>query len=145
VPEVLWSRRFRGLAELDRQRQAFWPDGEAPAYVRLPWWQTHAALFAWEYAGRGKGADVGLSRVAGARLAVDYLEVSIRHRLWRRARRVRIRSVDVRNAVLGPPVRVALPQRLALRRGTRAGRPRTDGYGGGGGALHARTVTSCAP
>jgi glycosyltransferase involved in cell wall biosynthesis len=111
VPEVLWSRRFRGLAELDRQREAFWPNGDAPAYVRLPWWQTHAALFAWEYAARGKGADVGLSRVAGARLAVDYLEVSVRHRLWRRARRMRLRAVDVRNAMFGPPVRVALRSR----------------------------------
>lgn len=108
APEVLWSRRFRGLAELDRQRKAFWPDGDAPAYVRLPWWQVHAGLFAWEYAVRGKGADVGLGRAAGARLAVDYLDVSVRHRLWRRARRVRLRMVDLRNLLLGRPVRVAL-------------------------------------
>lgn len=84
------------------------PRGTHTPYVRLPWWQTHATLFAWEYAVRGKGADVGLGRPAGARLAMDYLEVSVRHRLWRRARRARFRLVDVRNALLGPPVRAAL-------------------------------------
>ena len=27
----------------------------------LPWWLTHAGLFAWEYALRDKGADIGVA------------------------------------------------------------------------------------
>ena len=95
--EVLWSRRFRGLAELDRQARAFWPGGDVPAYTRLPWWQVHAALLAWDYGVLGKGADVGLDRRAGMRIAADYLGVSIRHRIWRRARRIKHRAIEARN------------------------------------------------
>ena len=92
APEVLWKRRFRGLAELDRQRRLFWPDG-APAYARLPWWAQHVAV---------------LARERRFRVAGDYLALSLRHRAWRRARRVRLRTVHVRNAVLAPPVRAAM-------------------------------------
>jgi hypothetical protein len=105
--EVLWRRRFRGLAELDRQRRVFWPEG-APAYARLPWWLQHAGLVAWEYGVREKGAPVGISRAAGAMLAFDYLDVSLRHRAWRRWRRGHGRAIRARDAVLGPPVRAAL-------------------------------------
>jgi len=105
--EVLWERRFRGLAELGRQKHAFFLDG-APAHTRLPWWLQHVGAFAWSYAVRGKGVPLGLGRAAGARLAVDYLEVSLRHRLWRRARRLRTRAIQRRDAALGPPVRAAL-------------------------------------
>ena len=105
--EVLWERRFRGLAELERQKQAFFLDG-APAYTHLPWWLQHAGAFAWAYAVRGEGASLGIGRRAGARLALDYLEVSLRHRLWRRARRLRGRAIRARDAALGPPVRAAL-------------------------------------
>jgi glycosyltransferase involved in cell wall biosynthesis len=116
--EVLWERRFRGLAELDRQRRAFFLDG-APAYARLPWWLQHAGAFAWAYGVRGKGAPLGFDRAAGARLALDYLDVSLRHRMWRRARRGRGRVLRARNAVLAPPVRAAL-SRPAVRRTLRA-------------------------
>ena len=105
--EVLWERRFRGLAELDRQRRAFFLDG-APRYTHLPWWLQHVGAFGWAYAVRGQGAGLGIGRAAGARLALDYLDVSVRHRLWRRARRLRTRAVNARNALLAPPVRAAL-------------------------------------
>jgi glycosyltransferase involved in cell wall biosynthesis len=117
-PELLWHRRFRGLADLDRQRRAFWPEGP-PAYAALPWWLTHVGLFAWEYAVNRKGADIGVGRAGGARLALDYLEVSVRHRLWRRRRRWKGRFVRVRDRVLGPLVRAALAsptvRRVTLR------------------------------
>jgi hypothetical protein len=118
APEVLWSRRYRGLAELDRQRRVFWPEG-LPLHARLPWWVQHAGAFAWTYAVRGKGAPLGIGRGAGARAALDYLEVSVRHRLWRRARRVRFRGVELRDRALGPPVRLAL-RSPAVRRLVRA-------------------------
>jgi hypothetical protein len=117
APEILWRRRFRGLAELDRQRALFWPDG-APAYARLPWWAQHAAVVAWDYGWAGKGRAVGIGRGAGLRLAGAYLDVSLRHRLWRRARRMRWRAVNLRNALLGPPVKAAL-RRPPIRRAVR--------------------------
>lgn len=111
--EVLWERRFRGLADLDRQRRLFFLDG-IPAYARLPWWLQHAAVFALEYGVRGKGAPLGIGRVQGARLAVDYLDVSLRHRWWRRRRRWIGRAIRRRDALLGPPAR-ALLSRSAVR------------------------------
>ena len=117
APEILWRRRFRGLAELDRQRALFWPDG-APAYSRLPWWVQHAALVAWDYGWAGKGNAVGIGRGAGLRLAAAYLDVSVRHRVWRRGRRMRGRAVRGRDAVLGPPVKAAL-RRPSIRRAVR--------------------------
>ena len=89
VPELLWSRRFRGLAELERQRRAFWPEG-APWYARrVPWWLVQVALFAHDYALGGKGAALGLGRRESAALAVTYLEVALRHLAWRRWARLR--------------------------------------------------------
>jgi hypothetical protein len=114
APEILWWRRFRGLAELDRQRALFWPEG-APAYARLPWWLQHAAVVAWDYAVAGKGRTIGIGRGAGLRLAATYVDVSIRHRAWRRWRRIRGRAVHARNALLGPPVKAALRRRPVRR------------------------------
>jgi glycosyltransferase involved in cell wall biosynthesis len=105
--EVLWERRFRGLAELDRQRRLFFLDA-VPVYARLPWWLQHAGLFTWEYGVRAKGRTLGIGRAAGLRLGADYLDVSIRHRIWRRWRRGRVKVIRGRNAVLAPPVRAAL-------------------------------------
>jgi hypothetical protein len=110
APEVLWRRRFRGLASLDRQRAAFFLDVE-PAWVRWPWWLQHAAALAWDYGARGKGAPAGLGRAAGWRLAGEYLAVALRHRAWRRARRARVRMLRARNALLAPPVRALLRTR----------------------------------
>ncbi|HWT22461.1 MAG TPA: glycosyltransferase family 2 protein, partial [Solirubrobacteraceae bacterium] len=41
--EVLWHRRFRGLADLERQKRAFFLDG-VPRYAAAPWWAQHTAL-----------------------------------------------------------------------------------------------------
>ena len=64
APEVLWRRRFRGLASLDRQRAAFFLDGEPP-WIGLPWWLQHTGAIAWDYGVRGKGARLGLGRAGG--------------------------------------------------------------------------------
>jgi glycosyltransferase involved in cell wall biosynthesis len=131
---VLWNRRFRGLADLDRQRRAFWPEG-APGHAALPWWLTHAGVFAWRYAVLGKGADAGIGRAEGAALALDYLEVSVRHRMWRRGRQLRRRArrarrrttatvVETRDGLLGPPVRAALRRPRARRATVRHVLPR---------------------
>ena len=103
VERVLWQRRFTGLARLDRQRRAFWPEG-APAYARLPWWITHAGLVAWERALLGRGG-----RRAGARLALELLVAGARLRLVRRGAAARRR--------LGR--RLEGPARAALRRSPR--------------------------
>jgi glycosyltransferase involved in cell wall biosynthesis len=90
VPEVLWSRRFVGLASLDRQRRALFPHG-APFYTRAPWWMTHTCALLGAYAVR---RTEPISRATGARVAADYLRISIRHRRRRavhRRRRERVR------------------------------------------------------
>jgi hypothetical protein len=110
VPQVLWERRFVGLADLERQRRAFWPDG-APPYSRLPWWVVHAGLVGWERWMLGHGGD----RKAGARLSAELLLAGARLRLVRRAQRVRRRV----GLALEGPVRVACalgPVRALIRR-----------------------------
>jgi len=107
APEVLWSRRYRGLADLERQRRAFWPGG-APAYTKLPFYLQHAAVFGWEYAVREKGAALGVGRAEGARLTLDYLDVALRHRLWRWGRKQTGHLVRARDRALAPPVRAVL-------------------------------------
>jgi len=92
APEVLWKRRFRGLAELDRQRSAFFLDAPPPRYTRLPWWLQHAGALAWAHAVRGEGRPA-IGRREGARLAGDYLGLAFalhhRRRLARARRRLR--------------------------------------------------------
>jgi len=105
VDAFLWTRRYAGLADLERQRQAFWPAG-APAYTRVPWWLTHAALVAWE---QGVGGAPG-TRVAGARLALELLGAGARLRTRRRVQRARLRAGE---ALEGPT-------RALLRRSPRA-------------------------
>src|SRR4051812_3298128 len=89
VPQVLWSRRFRGLASLKRQRNAFFLDG-APWYSHRPWWVVHVAAMFRRYVLLGAGRP-RFSRAAGVLLTLDYAYVSARHRLWRRSRRARKR------------------------------------------------------
>lgn len=119
APEILWRRRFRGLADLERQRQAFWPDG-VPVYAHWPWWLQHAGALGWDYAVCGRGAPLGLSRAAGAGFAIDYLAMSLRHRAWRRRRRMVHRAVKTRNAALAPLVRAVMRPPIVRRvvRGT---------------------------
>jgi glycosyltransferase involved in cell wall biosynthesis len=87
VPELLWARRYVGLAALDRQRRAFWPDGDAPLRSHLPWWLVHAGA-----AGRREGAGAALR---------DWLPSLARFQ-------ARARVLQARDAALGPPVRAVL-------------------------------------
>jgi glycosyltransferase involved in cell wall biosynthesis len=91
-PEVLWQRRFRGLAELDRQRRAFFLD-DVPRYATLPWWAQHAGALALAYGVQGAGSDLGIGRRGGLELSARYLWLSLEHRARRRriraARRIR--------------------------------------------------------
>jgi hypothetical protein len=105
--EVLWRRRFRGLADLERQRQAFFLDG-VPRYAAAPWWLQHAALLAGDALRRSDPPTP-------AWLPPLYLALSLRHRAWRRARRLRGRLLRTRDAVLGPPVRAVLSNPAARR------------------------------
>ena len=92
VPETLWDRRFVGLASLDRQRRAFWPEG-APLRTRLPWWMTHSGRF-----GRRHGARAALT---------DYVPASV-------AVQVRRRALETASTVAAPAVKGAL-RRPAVR------------------------------
>jgi hypothetical protein len=86
VPEILWYRRFTGVASLTRQRQAFFPDG-VPAYAYLPWWLVHPAVMAYDLVVRGIGRPA-ISRADGASLAADFVGVNLRlegHRKLQRA------------------------------------------------------------
>lgn len=87
VPELLWRRRYSGLAELERQRHAFWPDGDVPKHAGLPWWLQHAGLVALERALLGRRG----SRWNGAKLAWALLREGARLRAVRRAQSVRLR------------------------------------------------------
>jgi hypothetical protein len=94
VEEVLWERRFAGLADLERQRRAFWPEG-APLSARLPWWLAHARVAA----------------RTDPRLAAALLREGARLRLVRRAQRARLR-LGLR---LEAPARGALARSAVLR------------------------------
>ena len=79
VPEVLWRRRFVGLASLDRQRRSFWPDGDVPASAHVPWWMVHTGVAARE--------------LGPALAARDYLPSSVAFQVRSRALRARDRAV----------------------------------------------------
>ena len=88
APQPLWQRRFRGLADLERQRRAFFPEG-APRYARLPWWLQHAGALTAAYVFDRGGEDAGLGRAGGARLVTAYLRMALTLRFRRRIARVR--------------------------------------------------------
>jgi glycosyltransferase involved in cell wall biosynthesis len=100
VPELLWRRRYTGLADLERQRRAFWPDGRAPIHARLPWWWQHAGLVAWERVVLGRRGP----RRAGGALAWTLLREGARLRAVRRVQSVRRRL----GAILERPARAAM-------------------------------------
>jgi hypothetical protein len=114
VDAVLWRRRFTGLAELDRQRRAFWPDGDAPAYTRLPWWLVHAGTAAWELAVLGPAG----TRLRGAAFALLLLAAGARLRVVRRLQRLRVHV----GARLEAPTRAALRRSARFRRAVQARR-----------------------
>jgi glycosyltransferase involved in cell wall biosynthesis len=88
VPELLWHRRFRGLADLDRQRRAFFPEG-VPAYARAPWWLQHAGALALAYGAGAAGRDAGVAGRDGLALAVRYARLALALRARRRRGRIR--------------------------------------------------------
>ena len=121
VERVLWHRRFAGLARLDRQRRAFWPEGRAPRYARLPWWLTHAGLVAWERALLGRAGD----RRAGARLALELLAAGARLRVVRRLQHA---PAAARAAARGPRAGRAAALPAAARGGAGAPPPGAGGH-----------------
>jgi hypothetical protein len=124
APEVLWRRRFRGLATLDRQRAAFVLD-DVPARAHLPWWAQHTLALAGAYVWRGEGAP-RIGRAAGARLTATYLQLALAHRArrrlvrlrrWRsryRLRRVAHRAARRAIARHGPDTGAAIRARIAV-------------------------------
>ena len=87
APEVLWRRRFRGLADLDRQRRAFFLDA-APRHAAWPWWLQHTGALLLVYVVRRSGAP-GLGRARGLRVALTYLRLALALRYRRRTARPR--------------------------------------------------------
>jgi len=87
APEVLWRRRFRGLADLDRQRRAFFLDA-APRHAAWPWWLQHTGALLLVYVVRRSGAP-GLGRARGLRVALTYLRLALALRYRRRMARPR--------------------------------------------------------
>jgi glycosyltransferase involved in cell wall biosynthesis len=112
VPRVLWHRRFVGLADLDRQRRAFWPAGDVPASARrYPWWVTHAVLAARE-GDRRLALELAL---AGARLRALRRLQALRRAVGRRLER------PVRAAfALGPVRAIVDGRRLPIPADTQA-------------------------
>ena len=58
VPERLFYRRTTGAPSIERQRNAFWPDG-APRWASTPWSVQHVAIFAGVLARGGGPAGLG--------------------------------------------------------------------------------------
>ena len=75
VPEILWYREFVRAFSLDRQREAFFPEG-SPLYVRLPWYIQHAATLCWDFAVLGR-ARPAVGRLAAVRYAAIQLRASL--------------------------------------------------------------------
>ncbi len=127
APEVLWRRRFRGLAELDRQRLAFFLDA-VPWWARLPWWAQHTGALALAY---GVRREFGWRRTDGLRLTRRYLLLALNLRFRRRRARVHRRMRRYR------------PRRIVRRAANRA----LDRYGERGGRLARRGLDAsrCVP
>jgi glycosyltransferase involved in cell wall biosynthesis len=87
TPEVLWERRFRGLASLPRQRASLFADN-APWYTRLTPWLAHAWIMFWRYAVRGAGKP-NFGRLRGWGLSLEFVRATIVTRTRRRIRKER--------------------------------------------------------
>ena len=97
VPEILWYRRFMGIASLQRQRAAFYPDG-APWHSYVPWWLTHPAVLAYNLAVLGRG-EPEIGRTRGLALAASFVRVDVRFELLRKVQRAHAR---LRKRMNGP-------------------------------------------
>ena len=129
VPEVLWRRRFRGLADLERQRRAFFLD-KPPAHAAWPWWLQHTGALLLAYVVRAPRV-AGLGRRDGLRIALTYLRLALalryrrrtarpRRTLRRRVRVVRGRIDKLRHHYAPWRVKNRIEYRLILRFGLRA-------------------------
>jgi glycosyltransferase involved in cell wall biosynthesis len=133
APEVLWHRRFRGLALLDRQRRVFFLD-DVPLYARTPWWAQHTGALLLAYGIRGD-FEPQISRAAGVRLAARYLPLALAHRGRRRIARLRrllkrlrpqkvaYKAVSRTLARIGPQTGAAARHTLERMRANPASRP----------------------
>lgn len=112
VPEILWYRRYVGLASITRQIRASFPE-KPPLYLLLPWWITHAASLGWRLGVHGTLTPT-VSRLAGLGAMSTYFLLTIGHLLRRalRARRKRFRSWLVRRLSM---LRQSLPRATPLR------------------------------
>lgn len=78
VPEVLWHRRRTGVASVERQRAAFFPDRAPPLRFRVPWFYAHSAILFWSLAVRRR-ARPRVGRHEGAVIAARYLQLGRAH------------------------------------------------------------------
>lgn len=106
VPEVLWYRRYWGLATNSRQRHAFFPDG-APWHAYLPPPLVHAVRLGW-WVGVERDGPPPRSPRAAVSLALDYVQLA--------ARRFAAR---VHRRVVPPARRLHLQMRTKYRRARR--------------------------
>lgn len=105
VPDMLWERRFTGLAARERQRAAFFPDG-APWWTHLSPGLQHTAALVWAHTVRGQG-ERPVGRVRGFLLAIDYLAVSAvfqGRRMLARLRKERARAGKLRGKEKQVPI-----------------------------------------
>ena len=116
VPQVLWFRRWYGrIFSLSRQRANFFV-GRRPWYSYAPWWVAHGSSLFWTFGVEGRGLP-GVSRIAGAFLALRYLAFSGLFHFWQSMRAVR-QDILERAEVLRPWERhVRLVWREIRRRG----------------------------
>jgi glycosyltransferase involved in cell wall biosynthesis len=83
VPELLWKRRFAGLASAERQLRAFFPDGRAPWYAKRGIWQQHVGTVAWRYVALGE-ASPAISRREAVPLTLTLFRSSATRQAMRR-------------------------------------------------------------
>jgi hypothetical protein len=119
APEVLWQRRFKGLADTERQRRAFWPEGP-PAYTHLPWWLQHTGSLARAYGRRAAGRPLGIGRLGGMAVALTYLRLALAMRARQRWRRGVGRLALLRPALPGGCRKAARKPGTKKRKETRA-------------------------
>lgn len=101
VPEILWYRRFAGIASLRRQRASFWPEG-TPLTGYLPWWLLHPAVLAYDLVVLGRGRP-RLGRAASLPVVAAFVAIDLRFEMLRKVQRVHHRFRK----------RIARPRRLA--------------------------------
>jgi glycosyltransferase involved in cell wall biosynthesis len=108
VPEVLWHRRFSGIASISRQRASFWPCG-TPLVGYAPWWLLHPAVLAYDLVILGRGRPK-LGRCASVPVVAGFVVVDLRFEVLRKLRRFHGRFGK----------RIARPRRIAGRAVARA-------------------------